>query len=233
MAFMGLSIVIPLVQDLAGCSSAEEVANIPAPEKNGLVGFKGSAIFILGPVFQNTILTSNTKNPFELIPIILNEARSFDILEFKTTLVTHADDLNAWLYGVMIGLVPKMRYSVNPDNTEIAKFCMDRHLQCITLNTLMVAGNTAGAVVINSAAVKTQLTNKISLQTKKIWNQTASVAKKLNGRLSAKKRRKTRTRTCTQPSQTCFNVLPPLTVMKRERKLPQHASDSSTPRMLA
>jgi hypothetical protein len=50
MAFTDLSIVFQLVQDLAGCNSPEEVANIPAPEENGLVGFERSAIFIPGPV---------------------------------------------------------------------------------------------------------------------------------------------------------------------------------------
>jgi hypothetical protein len=50
-AFTDLSIVVPSVQDLAGCISAEQVQNIPAPEENGLVGFKGSAIFIPSPVF--------------------------------------------------------------------------------------------------------------------------------------------------------------------------------------
>jgi hypothetical protein len=88
MVFLDLNIVVPLVQDLAGCHSAEEVANIPAPEENGLVGFEGSTIFIPGPVLQNSTLTLNMKNPFELIPIILNKARSFDIHKFKATAVT-------------------------------------------------------------------------------------------------------------------------------------------------
>jgi hypothetical protein len=74
-----ISIMIPSVQDLSGCISAEEVKNIPAPEWDGLVRFKGSAIFIPGPVFQNTILMLNTKNPSKLIPIISNKARSFDL----------------------------------------------------------------------------------------------------------------------------------------------------------
>jgi hypothetical protein len=51
MAFTDLSIMVPLVQDLAGCISAEQVQNIPAPEENSLVGFEGSAIFIPSPVF--------------------------------------------------------------------------------------------------------------------------------------------------------------------------------------
>ncbi len=120
MAFADLSIVVPSVQDLAGCNSAEEVANITAPEENSLVGFEGSVIFIPRSVLQNSILMSNTKNSFKLIPIISNKARSFDIHEFKATAATHADDLNAWLYSMKIGLVPKMRYSMNPNAMEIA-----------------------------------------------------------------------------------------------------------------
>jgi hypothetical protein len=96
----------------------------------------------------------------------LNKARSFDIHEFKATAVTHANNLNTWLYGMKIGLVPKTRFSVNPDNTEIAKFCVNRHLQCITLNMTTVAGNTAEALVIDSAVVISQLTNTISLKNK-------------------------------------------------------------------
>ena len=87
---------------------------------NGLDGFKGSAIFIPGPVLQNTIITLNTKNPFKLIPIISRTARSFDEEhELKANAVTHTDDLSAWLYGVKVGLVLKMRYSVNPDNPRL------------------------------------------------------------------------------------------------------------------
>ena len=82
MAFANLNIVVPLVQDLAGYNSAEEVANIPAPEENGPVGFEGLAIFIPVPVLQNTILMPNMKNPFEIIPTISNKARSFDTHKF-------------------------------------------------------------------------------------------------------------------------------------------------------
>jgi hypothetical protein len=67
-AFADLSIVVPTVQDLAECISATDLTNIPAPEENGLVGFEGLDIFIPGPILQNTILTLNTKNTYELIP---------------------------------------------------------------------------------------------------------------------------------------------------------------------
>jgi hypothetical protein len=63
-AFADTHIVVPSVQDLAACVSAEEVANIPAPNENGIVGFEGSAIFIPGPVLRNAIIESNSKDPF-------------------------------------------------------------------------------------------------------------------------------------------------------------------------
>jgi hypothetical protein len=90
-ALADIQIVVPTVQDLAGCKSAKEVTNIPAPEENGLVSFKGSAIFIPGPVLWNTIISAKTKNSFELIPIISQAAKSFDKEhELEATAVTHA-----------------------------------------------------------------------------------------------------------------------------------------------
>jgi hypothetical protein len=58
MVFRDIQLIVPSVYNLAECESAKDVANIPAPEANGLDGFKGLAIFILGPVLQNTIITS-------------------------------------------------------------------------------------------------------------------------------------------------------------------------------
>jgi hypothetical protein len=167
-ALADIQILVPRVQDLTGCKSAKEVANIPAPEENSLIGFKGSAIFIPGPVLWNTIISAKMKNPFELIPIISQTARSFDKEhKLKATAVTHADDLNAWLNGVKTGLVPKTRYFVNVDDTKIAIFCNKRHLQCITLNAMTATSTRAGgSVIINNASVISQLTNVISIQNK-------------------------------------------------------------------
>jgi hypothetical protein len=90
--FQGYSTIVPSVHDLTGCKSAKDAANIPALEVNGLDGFEGSAIFIPGPVLWNTIIASNMKNPFKLIPIISCTARSFDEEhELKATAVTHAE----------------------------------------------------------------------------------------------------------------------------------------------
>ncbi len=93
-----------------------------------------------------------------------------------------------------IGLVPKLRYSVNPDDTEITKFCADRHLQCITLNATTVAGNTTGALVINSALVIRQLTNAISLQNEEAMESNNLRRKEIERQVESKEKKKDKTK---------------------------------------
>ncbi len=47
-------------------------------------------------------------------------------------MVTHADDLNAWLYRVCLGIITEMRYSVVTDDRESILFNNKRHQACIT-----------------------------------------------------------------------------------------------------
>ena len=110
-AFKDIQLNAPTVHALAECKSADEVTNIPAPGEDGLIGFEGSAIFIPGPILCDSIIKSNSKNLFKLIPIISNTARIFDKENgSKTKAVQHAYDLSAWLYGMKTGLVPETRY---------------------------------------------------------------------------------------------------------------------------
>ena len=132
-ALTDCQIVVPAVTDLSDCESAQDVANIPAPEENGLVDFKGSSIFIPAPVLRNAILRSGTNEPFELIPIVTEAARNFDSDHeedetFTSLAITHADDLNAWLYGVNVGSTNETRYQINLNDTKVRFFCMN--VQC-------------------------------------------------------------------------------------------------------
>jgi hypothetical protein len=67
-AHANCNIIIPKINKIAGCTTAQEVNNIPIPDKNGVVNFKGSAIFAPEPAHQNAILATNTQDPFKLIP---------------------------------------------------------------------------------------------------------------------------------------------------------------------
>ncbi len=71
--------------------------------------------------------------------------------------ITHADDLNAWLYGIKVGLIKETRYQINPDNLEINSFCKECHAQCIK-------GVAGASVSFDNNSVISQLTNAISNQ---------------------------------------------------------------------
>ncbi len=79
-ALTDCQIVVAVVRDIYDCKTAQDVADIPAPKENCLIGFEGSSIFIPDLVLRNTILASGSgKNqPFELIPIVTDAARNFD-----------------------------------------------------------------------------------------------------------------------------------------------------------
>ena len=44
------NIIVPTVLELLGCTTAQEVKDIPAPT-GGVIGFEGSLIYIPGPIF--------------------------------------------------------------------------------------------------------------------------------------------------------------------------------------
>jgi hypothetical protein len=58
---MTCNIVVPTVQELSKCETAQEVLSISVPGEIGMVGFKGSENFIPGPVLRNTIVMLNTR----------------------------------------------------------------------------------------------------------------------------------------------------------------------------
>jgi hypothetical protein len=135
-ALTNCNILVPTVNKLSACTTAQEVVAISVPEENGIVIFEGSAIFIPAPAFRNAILASNTQNPFELTPLMLAIARAFDAAHANDgnmigIVITHSDDINAWLYRVKQGLKNKTRYPVIPEDNEVAKFYTSHHLQCI------------------------------------------------------------------------------------------------------
>ena len=136
-ALANCNIIVPPVLNLSGCTTAQEVKDIPAPT-GGVIGFEGSSIYIPGPIFRNAIITSGSTSPFELIPLMNATARAFEAETRATQVVlngnpiNHADDINAWLYGVHQGTIPEMRYSVLPDDVEISNSNTNRHLACIS-----------------------------------------------------------------------------------------------------
>ena len=135
-ALVDCQIVVPTGTDLSDCKTANDTEKSPASEEDGLIGFEGSAVFMPDPVLRNAILPSGTHEPFELIPIVTDAARDFDSEHEEDAMMTnlalaHADDLNAWLYGVKMGSINETRYKINPDDMEVMNLCKERLGQCI------------------------------------------------------------------------------------------------------
>ena len=163
-ALEDIHVVVPSVQELSGCESAQDVENIPALDQNGEKGFEGSAIFIPGPVLRNAIIESNSRNPSELIPIIYQTAWTFDQERNINSAIPRADDLCAWIWSVKEGLVPETRYSVNPDDEEVEAFYFKRQKDCIS-SSVKSTGPRAGEILaLEGNTVISQLTNALAIQ---------------------------------------------------------------------
>ena len=99
-------------------------------------------------------------------------ARAFEAENLATQVVlngnpiNHADNINAWLYGVHQGTIPETRYSVLPDDVEISNFNANRHLACISRGGVQ-GGAAQGAVANKDAfhALVRQLTHSVAAQT--------------------------------------------------------------------
>jgi hypothetical protein len=85
-----------------------------------------------------------------------------DNKERNGTATTHADDLNAWLYGIKRGLIPEIRYTVIPNDNKAAIFFDNCHTQCIT--NVRQGGLVQGGAVANNDAILQQLTAAIAAQ---------------------------------------------------------------------
>jgi hypothetical protein len=170
--------------------------SLPVPGENGMVGFKGSAFFIPGPVLRNTILISNTKDPFKLIPLMTGTSREFDLAQpenstiLQGNAITDSDDLNTWLFGMKVGLINET--TVIPNNVKVLTFCNNQHLQFITLNTTMTTA--AGEVTLDNALLISQLTNAVSIQNKEAIKSNNFCHKDIERQIEREEKKKEQTK---------------------------------------
>jgi hypothetical protein len=172
-ALANCDIIVPTVDELLGCTTAQEVEDIQIPTK-GKPGFKGSSIYIPDPIFQNAIILLGSTNPFKLIPLMNTTARAFEAKArngpsaLNGNPINHADNINAWLYGVRQGTIPKTRYLVLPDDVKITNFNTQCHLACISQGGFQ-GGAAHGVALANNDAFHSlvwQLTYGVAAQTK-------------------------------------------------------------------
>ena len=192
-ALEDIRVVVPSVQELSGCESAQDVENIPVIDQNGVKGFEGSAVFIPGPVLRNAIIESNSKIPSEIIPFIYQTARTFDQERNINSAIPHADDLCAWIWAVKEGLIPETRYSVNPDDEEVEAFYSKRQTDCISSVSFSIESTGPRARVALEGAVISQLTNALTIQNE--FLEDANVINRKNQIMAEERKEKDKDRT--------------------------------------
>ena len=99
------NLVTPTIDELQECKKETEVAELEAPEENGLVTYPGSASFLPAPWLADAVIAANSSNPFLLITTV-NAAATVCDLEHEedenyiTTAVDHAGDFILWAWGI-------------------------------------------------------------------------------------------------------------------------------------
>ena len=127
-AVADIKLVTPTIEEFEACSTAQDVRDLPIPEanpENGVYSYKGSNIMLLAPWLRDTIMNVETRDPFELIPIVLAAAKEYD--EAHNTAdadraAVHADDFCSWAWGAGVGRIQETFIEINADDAELEAY---------------------------------------------------------------------------------------------------------------
>jgi hypothetical protein len=131
------NLVTPTIDALRECTTATEVAELEAPDENGLVTYPGSASFLPAPWLADTVIAANSSDPFFLITVVNAAATAFD-LEHKeyenyvTSATDHAGDFIIWAWGIGADQVSAISIIFDPTDIDLERFKTERHQACIT-----------------------------------------------------------------------------------------------------
>jgi hypothetical protein len=140
LALADCNLVTPTIVDFEACLIiAQDVLDLEVPsaepEDGGFYSYKGSIIMLPAPWLQNTIINTDTQDPFKLIPIVQIAAEAYE--DAHNTVgggraSIHADDFCSWAWGAGVGRVKESIIEVNADNAEWETYRYFRHRECIT-----------------------------------------------------------------------------------------------------
>jgi hypothetical protein len=146
--------------------------------------------FIPAPFLHDTLFNEGTTDPLELFIKACKVATDFQnchqgVVGFRNTSAhNHADAFTNWAFAIKLGLLGKVRYSIDPENEELLDFTVRRHENCVlppvkggTINGMSISnspGNTTavfknlseGLKHIGKAANKTNILKKEEMRLK-------------------------------------------------------------------
>ena len=123
------NLVTPTIDALRECTTATEVAEIEAPNENGLVTYPGSATFLPAPWLAEAVIAANSSDPFLLIAIV--NASATEDEDYVTSAEDHAGDFLLWSWAVGAGRVSATSCIFDPTDIDLERFIIERHQACI------------------------------------------------------------------------------------------------------
>jgi hypothetical protein len=93
--------------------------------------------FIAFPYLRDALFNERTTDPLELIILACEAATDFQnhhqsVVGFQNMSAhNHVDAFTNWAFTIKLGLLGKVRYTINPDNEELQDFAARRHENCI------------------------------------------------------------------------------------------------------
>jgi hypothetical protein len=136
-ALQPLQVAVPPLAEIAACSSIDDLRALATPAVNGLVNLEAINIFFPAPFLRNAILNENISSPLALILVAINAGiehinihqndANFD----ENDVNDHIDLFMTWCMGVHQASVPETRFSVDPDDDELAAFSLRLHSEHI------------------------------------------------------------------------------------------------------
>ena len=97
------NLITSMIDALRECTTAMEVAELEAPDENGLVNYPGSTSFLPAPWLADTVVAANSRDPFLLITVVNVAATAFDLEheEEEAYITSAADhDFILWAWGI-------------------------------------------------------------------------------------------------------------------------------------
>ena len=181
-AFADCKMNTPSSEELAACTTAENVRDFPIPaaepDEEGDFTYEGSNIMLPAPWLRDTIMNADTQSPFELIPIVLAAAHAYDEahpdLANNDRAISHADDFCSWAWGAGVHRVPETRLEIDADDEELEAYRIARHMDCIT-GAFINNGN-AGVAAAGAATAATDNIDVLKQLTASIARQSEEAA---------------------------------------------------------
>ena len=130
------NLVTLTIDALHECTTAIEVAEVEAPNENGLITYPGSATFLPAPWLAEAVIAANSSDPFLLITIVNAAATVFDEEHWDddnyiTNAEDHAGDFLLWSWAVGAGRVSATSCIFDPTDIDLERFIIERHQACI------------------------------------------------------------------------------------------------------